>query len=73
MALIKTGDDLRHFVALRRQRDADRTTVDARALVVDEAEIDQLLQIVGDVRAEIVATRTQLAGCLLYTSDAADE
>ncbi|TIV09077.1 MAG: hypothetical protein E5W00_11445 [Mesorhizobium sp.] len=30
--------------------------------MVDEAEIDQLLQIVGDVRAEIIAARAQFAG-----------
>ena len=61
-----------HFgdrLALRGQADPDRTAVDARALVADEAEVDQLLQIVGHVRAEIVAARAQFAGGQLRIAD----
>src|SRR6185312_13891125 len=39
MALIEARHDFRHFGTLFRQADADRTAVDARALMVDEAEI----------------------------------
>src|SRR6185312_3266669 len=54
MALIEARHDFRHFGTLFRQADADRTAVDARALMVDEAEIDQLLEVIGHVGAEIV-------------------
>ena len=69
MALVEPADHFGDRLALRRQADADRTAVDARALVVDEAEVDQLLQIVGDVRAEIVAARAQFAGGQLRIAD----
>ena len=62
MALIETGHHFRHCIALVGQADADRTAVDARALVVDETEIDQLLQVIGHVRAEIITARAQFTG-----------
>src|SRR5690606_9027053 len=62
MAVIEPGDDLGHLFPFRRQADADRAAVDARTLVVDETHVDQLLQIVGYVRAEIVAARAEFAG-----------
>ncbi|MFW8696168.1 hypothetical protein, partial [Mesorhizobium japonicum] len=46
ISLIETCDDLCQLVALRSERNADRTAVDARSLVFDESEIYQLLQIV---------------------------
>ena len=55
MAVIETCNNLSDVLALRRQADTDRAAVDARALVVDETELDKLLEVVGDVRAEIVA------------------
>ena len=51
--LIERIDDAADFLALRGEADADRTAIDARALMIEEAEFDQLLQIIG---------------CLLYTS-----
>ena len=57
MALVKLADRFSDFLAFRRQADTDRATVDARTGVVDEAEIDQLLDVVGNVRAEIVTAR----------------
>jgi hypothetical protein len=47
--LIERVDDAADFLALRRQADADRAAINARALMIEEAELDQLLQIVGDV------------------------
>src|SRR6187401_1354562 len=60
--LVEAADDFGDRLPLRRQADPHRAAVDARALVADEPEIDQFLQIVGNVRAEIIATRAQLAG-----------
>src|ERR1700735_587774 len=57
--LVERIDDAADFLALRGQANADRTAIDARTLMVEEAEFDQLLQIVGDVGAEIVAARAQ--------------
>src|SRR5579862_1352115 len=59
--LIERIDDLADFLALSGQANANRTAIDARTLMVEEAEFDQLLQIVGDVGAEIVSARAQLA------------
>src|SRR5690606_33178481 len=69
VALVETTDHFGDLLALRRQADANRATVDARALVVDEAEIDELLQVVGHVRAEVVAARAQLARRQLGRAD----
>src|SRR5882757_3139417 len=52
--LIQRIDDTADFLALRGQADADRATIDARALMIEEAEFDQLLQVVGDVGAEVI-------------------
>src|ERR1700686_1397427 len=46
--LIERVDDTADFLALRGEADADRAAIDARALRIEEAEFDQLLQIVGD-------------------------
>src|SRR6202030_1850284 len=54
-------DDAADFLALRGQANANRTAIDARTLMIEEAEFDQLLQIVGDVGAEIITARAQLA------------
>src|ERR1700761_3371763 len=59
--LVERIDDAADFLALRGQANADRTTIDARTLMVEEAEFDQLLQIVGDVGAEIISARAQFA------------
>src|SRR3954467_5714288 len=49
--LIESVDDAADFLALRCQADADRATIDARALMIEEAEFDKLLEIIGDVGA----------------------
>src|SRR6185295_18305165 len=59
--LIERVDDTADFLALRGQTDTDRAAINAAALMVEEAEFDELLQIVGDVGAEVVAARAQLA------------
>src|SRR6187402_2394633 len=67
--LVQRVDDVADFLALRGEADAYRAAVDARALVIEEAELDQLLQIVRDVGAEIVATGAQLAGGQFLVAD----
>ena len=54
---VERAHRLAHVAALLGQLDAHRAAIDARALVIEEAHLDELLQIVGDVRAEIVAAR----------------
>src|SRR5262249_17838867 len=67
--LVERIDDVVHLAALVGELDAHRAAVDARALVIKEAHLDELLKIVGDVGAVIVAARTQLAGGQLLLSD----
>src|SRR5260370_28747057 len=52
--LIERVDDLANFLALRGQADADRAAIDAAALMIEEAEFDELLQVIGDVGSEVV-------------------
>src|ERR1700716_3892258 len=59
--LIERIDDAADFLALRGQSDADRAAIDARALVIEKAEFDELLQIVRDIGAEVIAARAQFA------------
>src|ERR1700687_4086253 len=59
--LIERIDDAADFLALRGEADANRAAIDARTLMIEEAEFDQLLQIVGDVGAEIITARAQFA------------
>src|SRR6516165_8293092 len=71
--LIQRIDDATDLLALLRQANADRTTINARALMIEEAELDQLLQVVGDVGAEIVAARAQFARGQLLVADIVQE
>src|SRR5262249_32160248 len=50
-----------------------RAAIDARTLMIEEAELDQLLQIVGDVRAEIITARAQLARGQLLVADVVEQ
>src|SRR6266436_6986422 len=59
--LIERIDDAADFLALRGQANADRAAINARALMIEEAELDELLQIVGNVGAEVITARAQLA------------
>src|SRR5271168_2481170 len=71
--LIERIDDAADFLALCGQANADRTAIDARTLMVEEAEFDQLLQIIGDVGAEIVAARAQFARGQLLVADVIEQ
>src|SRR6516165_4602631 len=69
MLLIERVDNVAHLAAFLGQLDTNRAAIDARALVVEKPHLDQLLEVVGDVRAEIIAARAQLSGCELLVSD----
>src|SRR5262249_49383793 len=71
--LIERIDDAADLLALRGQANADRAAINARTLMMEEAELDQLLQIVGDVGAEIVTARTQLARGQLLVADVVEQ
>src|ERR1700722_15409157 len=71
--LIERVDDTADFLALRGEADAHRAAIDPRALVIEEAELDQLLQIVGDVGAEVIAARTQLTRGQLLVADVVEQ
>ena len=73
MLLVKRVDDVAHLTALVGQLDANRTAIDARALVVEEVHLHQLLEIVGDVGAEIVAARAQLTRGQLLVADIVEQ
>src|SRR3569623_2077476 len=62
-------DDVADFLALLGQADANRTAINARTLMIEEAHLDELLEIVRDVRAEIVTTRTQFTGGQFLVAD----
>src|SRR5437868_8646855 len=71
--LVQRIDDAADFLALRGQTDADRAAINARALMIEEAELDELLQVVGDVGAEVVAARAQLACGQLLVADVIEQ
>src|SRR5438105_2669508 len=71
--LIERVDDAANFLALCSQADADRAAINARALMVEEAELDELLQIVGDVRTEVVAARAQFARGQFLVADVIEQ
>src|SRR6185436_10154026 len=71
--LVERIDDLADFLALRGQTDADRAAIDAGALMIKEAELDELLQVIGDVGAEIVTARAQLARGQLLVADVIEQ
>src|SRR5579871_4570827 len=67
--LVKLLDDLLHFRALVGEADAHRAAVHPRTRVMQIAHLHELLEVVGDVGAEIVAARAQLAGGQLRVAD----
>src|SRR5579862_866495 len=67
--LVQRVDGVAHVAALVGELDAHRAPVDARALVIEEAHLDEFLEIVGDVGAEIVAPRAQFAGGEFLVAD----
>src|SRR5882762_7367490 len=71
--LIERIDDAADFLALRGQANTDRAAIDARALMIEEAEFNQLLQIVGDVGAEVVAAGAQFARGQFLVADVIEQ
>src|SRR6201998_4569992 len=71
--LIERLDDAADFLALRGEADTDRTAIHARALMIEEAEFDQLLQIVRDVGAEVIAARAQLTRGQFFVADVIEQ
>src|SRR6202011_1039961 len=71
--LIERVDDTADFLALRGQADAHRAAINARALMIEEAEFDQLLQIVGDVGTEVITSRAQFARGQLLVADVIEQ
>src|SRR5258708_13993212 len=68
MLLIERIDDVTHLTTLFGELDAHRAAVDPRTLMVEEAHLDELLEIVGNIGAEVVAAGTELArGQLLFS------
>jgi hypothetical protein len=57
------------FLAFGGQADSHRPAVDARVGVMQIAGFNQLLDVIGDIRPEIVAARTQFAGRQLLIVD----
>src|SRR6202011_4261298 len=71
--LIQRVDDLADFLALRGEADADRATINAAALMIEEAELDELLEVIGDVGAEVVTARAQFARGQLLVADVVEQ
>src|SRR5262249_37332637 len=71
--LIKRVDDVAHLAAFVGELDAHRAPIDARALMIEETHLDEFLEIVGNVRAEIVATRAQLTGGEFLVADIVEQ
>src|SRR5262249_37153915 len=61
------------LLALRGQADTNRAAIDARALMVEEAELDQLLQVIGYVGTEIIAARAQLTRGQFLVADIVEQ
>src|SRR6185312_4122381 len=71
--LVKRVDDATDLLPLRGQANAHRAAINARALMIEEAELDQLLEVVGDVGAKIVAARAQFARGQLLVADIVEQ
>src|SRR5208337_1758824 len=71
--VVHAGDDPVNLLASLRQADANRAAVDAGAGMVEKAEFDQFLHIVGDVRSQIVAPCPQFARGQLLVADVVEQ
>src|SRR5690606_17546676 len=69
VAIVEFVNHFGDFFALGGQLDPHRPAVRARALLKDVAALNELLEIVGNVRAEIVPARTQLTGSQLCVTN----
>src|SRR5919198_1575936 len=66
-------DDVAHLASFIRELDAHGTAVDARALMIQVAHLDQLLEVIGDIGSEIVSACAQLAGREILLADVVQE
>src|SRR5262245_33826037 len=73
MLLVELLHDLVDLLALLGEADAHRAAVETRPLVMQIAHLDELLQIVGNVRAEVVAARAQLTSGKFGIADVEQE
>src|SRR6476646_979491 len=73
MLLVERLDDVTYLAALVGQLDTNRAPVDTRTLVIEERHLHQLLEVVRNVRAEIVAARTQLTGRQFLVADVVEQ
>ena len=73
LALIELVQHVAGCLALVGQAHPHAAPVGFRALVVDVAHVDELLQVVGDVRAEVVAARLQFTRSQLAVADVVEQ
>src|SRR5580704_12668417 len=73
MLLIDPSDDAVDLFAPLGQADPNRAAVDARAGMMEEADLDQLLDVIGNIRAEIIAACAQFAGGQFLVADIIQE
>lgn len=52
-------DDIKDLASLFRQTDPDRTTINFTPLVVHEIIFNELLEVIGNIRALVIAPRFQ--------------
>jgi hypothetical protein len=73
LALIKILDDFAGVFAFFGEADADGAAVDVAALVVDIAHVDELFEIVGHVRAEVIAACLEFTGGQFARADVIEQ
>src|SRR6266511_1167304 len=73
MLLVERIDDVAHLASLIRELDAHGTAVDPRALMIEIPHLDQLLEVIGHIGAEIVSARAQLASGEILLADVVQE
>src|SRR5262249_20244942 len=71
--LVERLDDIADFAPLVSELDADRAPIDSRTLVIEERHFDELLEIVGNVGAKVVAARAQFAGRQFLVTDIVEQ
>src|SRR5580692_11631556 len=73
MLLVDRGNDAVNLLASFGQADPNRATVDSRAGVMEEADLDQLLDVIGNMRTEIIAASAQFPGGQFLVADIVQE
>src|SRR5262249_4950252 len=67
--LVQHLDDVAYLASLVGKLDPNGAPVDPRTLMIEISHLDQLLEVVGYIGAEIVAARAQLAGGEILIAD----